>query len=420
MKLIALSLFFSFSISSLLSGQQLQEVYQKCMQAQESGDYAMFLESALLLDQIRPNHPNVTRLIIRAYLLNNRHEDASQYLIKLLKMDATLDLNSDSLWQMIPEELFAKIKIEKSLLNQLVNNSVLSFQLEDNTLHPESVIKLNASNFLVSSVRKRKILLYNTKTKVATDWITGIDFFAVLGMALAEDRKSLWVVSSAMPEMIGYTKELEFKSRIFQIDLNSKGVIKEFNLDDCVAGDITIGANETVYLTDSKNPRILRFDPSSNQLAVWLDLTDVAYSLQGITLTPDGERMFVADYIKGLLEIEVKTGKHFWLPHPFELLLKGIDGLYYHENSLLSVHNGVKPYQIVKYKLDTKHERILSSQVLERGSQFLNEPTLGFRVKNDFYYVANSPWQAYDKDFNFDERAATIPSIYQIDLKEVN
>ena len=419
MKHVSLFLFFILYVSNYLSGQSLQEVHQRCLQAQESGDQVVFLESALLLDELRPNHPTVTHLITRAYLLNNQPEDAVRFLSKLLKMDASLDLNSDSLWQLLPAKSMVQIKNEKELLNEQISKSALAFQLTDKTIHPESVIRLNENSFLISSVRNRKIILYNSNIQETSDWITGVDFFAVLGMALTENGKSLWVVTSAMPEMTGFTQEVEFKSRIFHIDVGSRKVISEFNLDDCVAGDIAIGPGETVYFTDSKQPRIFKYDPVSKQIKLWLDLSAAAYNLQGITLTPDGAHMFVADYIKGLLEIDVKTGKHFWLPHPFDLLLKGIDGLYYHENSLIAIHNGVKPYQIVKYKLDPQHARILGSQVLERGSPFLNEPTLGYRYKNDFYYVANSPWKAYDKEFNFDENAASAPGIYLIDLKKV-
>jgi len=84
------------------------------------------------------------------------------------------------------------------------------------------------------------------------------------------------------------------------------------------------------------------------------------------------------------------------------MLMKGIDGLYYYKNSLIAIHNGTKPYRIMQYFLNETGLNIESERVINRGGASLSEPTLGQVKDGYFYYLANSPWQAYDEEMNLD------------------
>jgi hypothetical protein len=48
--------------------------------------------------------------------------------------------------------------------------------------------------------------------------------------------------------------------------------------------------------------------------------------------------------------------------------------------------------------LNEKMDKIESFRVLERAHPAYGEPTLGTLLDHVFYYVANSPWSAYDAD----------------------
>ncbi|HND21799.1 MAG TPA: hypothetical protein PLB18_20695, partial [Acidobacteriota bacterium] len=48
--------------------------------------------------------------------------------------------------------------------------------------------------------------------------------------------------------------------------------------------------------------------------------------------------------------------------------------------------------------LDTKLSRIEKLSVIERGTQHLEDPTLGVIVNHSIYFIANSQWESFDKD----------------------
>ena len=67
---------------------------------------------------------------------------------------------------------------------------------------------------------------------------------------------------------------------------------------------------------------------------------------------------------------------------------------------MLAIHNGVKPYKVVQYFLDESGLFIDMERIINRGGESLGEPTLGQVKDGYFYYLANSPWAAYDANKN--------------------
>jgi len=118
-------------------------------------------------------------------------------------------------------------------------------------------------------------------------------------------------------------------------------------------------------------------------------------SPQGLDFTRDQQRLFVADYSKGVFVIELKTKKITSIASDFTLL--GIDGLYSYKDSLIAVQNGVNPQRIIKLTLNKDLSRFDRFETIEVNNPVFDEPTLGVLVKNDFYFVANSQWGAIDE-----------------------
>lgn len=79
--------------------------------------------------------------------------------------------------------------------------------------------------------------------------------------------------------------------------------------------------------------------------------------------------------------------------------LAGIDGLYFHDNTLLAVQNGSSPERVIAFHLDRSGKKVVSEEVIERATP-LGDPTHGVVVGNDFYYIADSGWSALDEHGN--------------------
>jgi hypothetical protein len=127
---------------------------------------------------------------------------------------------------------------------------------------------------------------------------------------------------------------------------------------------------------------------------------------------PDGKHIFVPDYLRGIGVLEIATGQVRWLSAGGRFALNGIDGLYFDRGRLIAVQNGTSPERVVAFTLDASLTRIESEAIIERSTGTLGDPTHGVVIDNDFYYIANSGWDAVDDRGNM--KAGAKPSVPRI------
>ena len=76
----------------------------------------------------------------------------------------------------------------------------------------------------------------------------------------------------------------------------------------------------------------------------------------------------------------------------------GIDGLYRHGNELIAIQNGARPHRVVALQLSENGVAISGSRLLASNLEQFDEPTLGVIRGGDFYFVANSHWNRFDRE----------------------
>lgn len=241
--------------------------------------------------------------------------------------------------------------------------------------------------------------------------------YSVFALKADHDQKYLWVVCSAIPEMNGFAKELDGKSEILKIEISSKKLIKRYTIEgNHVFGDIAVAKNNDVFISDSAEPIIYKIE--NDNLILWKDLRNKAFNLQGITFNKNESKLFIADYLKGICVVDIKSKKEHWLEFPNEVSKKGIDGLVYYKNSLIAIENGVVPIRIMRYKLNDSETKIIDFTILDNNREEFNEPALAALVHDKLYFFANSPWKFYDKNFQLDEGKFENPKLFELDLEK--
>ena len=78
-----------------------------------------------------------------------------------------------------------------------------------------------------------------------------------------------------------------------------------------VFGDLVLTKNDVVYISDSNKPILYKIENES--LTEWLNLEKEAFNLQGITLNDSEDKLFIADYLKGILTISLKDKSNKWM-----------------------------------------------------------------------------------------------------------
>ena len=332
-------------------------------------------------------------------------------------MNAKTAFEDDADFQSIKEtEAFKSLSAFKQKQLDVVATSQKVITLSEKALHPESVLYLSKTKtWLASSIRKRKIVSFDEKTGNCTDWLTAENGLAVFALKPDAKEEFLWVATSAIPEMENYSETLKGKAEILKVNIKTKNIVNRYSLEgNHVFGDIYVTKNNKVFISDSDKPIIYTIE--NDALAVWLSLEKTAFNLQGITMNREEDKLFVADYLKGIAVIKTADKEVNWLSFPKDATPKGIDGLVYAKNSLFAVQNGVSPIRITQLKLNSSHTEITDFKVVDNNRPEFDEPALLTLVKDKLYFFANSPWKAYDKNGVLDESKVTNPVLYFLKL----
>jgi len=374
---------------------------QRARKAYQEKDYAAFVENIKTALDLRPTHQTYMYYLAVGYALLGNKQESLAWLSKGADMGFVYPADKEKDFDSLRESDEFKAILKKIESNRApVNRSEVAFTMREKGLITEGLAYDPAKEtFYVSSVYRRKILSIDKSGAVRDFYTDHENLWSGMGMKVDAGRRHLWVASAAHPQMSNYKEEDKGKSCVLKLDLATGKLIKRYVLDNKPRehwlGDLAIDARGDVYATDSLSPSVYVIRREGDRIEPLIESEQFA-SLQGLALSPDEKRLFVADYSNGIFVIDLATKKVTGLaPAPASTLL-GIDGLYLHKGSLIAVQNGINPHRIVRARLNKSLDKIEKVEVLEANNPLFDEPTLGVLVGDIFYYVANSQWGAVD------------------------
>ena len=124
--------------------------------------------------------------------------------------------------------------------------------------------------------------------------------------------------------------------------------------------------------------------------------SDAFVNPQGLAFSADEKRLLMADYLKGIFSIEVKSKTVSLLSPAPKTTMLGFDGLYYHKGRLIGVQNGVRPARLVEMSLNAGGTEVGAFKVVEANNPVFDEPTLAALAGDTLFYIANSQWATID------------------------
>jgi sugar lactone lactonase YvrE len=408
------------ALNSLVAfAQEQQIIYNQSIKAYENKDYKSFLKYTQKLDSIRPFHPTYTYNLASAYALNNKADKAVATLKKMVLMNNTVAFETDSDFTYIKDtEGFKSVLALKEAQNKLIETSKQVVILSEKELHPEGLVYLPKSKtWLASSIRKRKIVSFDIKTGQCTDWFKNDNTLAVLALKPDAKEKYLWVATAAFAEMENYDRKLEGKAAILKIDIQTKQMVKTFAVDgNHIFGDLIVAKNGVVYVSDSDKPIVYKIE--NDVMSEFVSFESDGFNLQGLAFNDKQNKLFIADYLKGIAILDRLTKTKTWLSFPNDSSAKGIDGLVFYNNTLITIQNGVKPIRITQFQLNEQQNQIIGFKILDNTRPEFNEPALATSVEDKLYFFANSPWNAYDKNKVLDADKFNNPKLYSCKLSD--
>ena len=374
--------------------------YQIAVKAYEAHDYPAFLQHAKRAQELRPSHGGVTYALASAYALTGDDAKAVETLRRFAALGYFADIAADSDLARLRElPAFAEVGRHLESNRKPVVRSTVAFTLAERDLLTEGIAYDPRSKaFFVGSVHHRKIVRISSDGRQADFVAPGADsLWAPLGMKVDPKRGVLWVASAGVPQMEGFAPGDVGRSGLFRFDAATGRLTGRFIIGDKAQhalGDLTIASNGDVYSSDSRAPLVWRVRAGVDTLERFLE-SPLLLSAQGLALTPDERSLYLADYSRGILKIDLATKNVILLPASATVLTLGIDGLYLAGGRLIGIQNGVEPHRVVRLTLNSRGDSLVGVEVLERLHPRYSEPTLGVVVGNDLYYIANSQWERF-------------------------
>lgn len=382
--------------------------YQRAVRAYHAHDLPGFLTFAREAQRLRPDHGGVTYALASACALSGDTAGAFAMLRRFAALGYTADVTADSdLASLRSVPSFDAIRRSLARNAEPLMRSQAAFTLPERDLLTEGIAYDPAGGaFLVGSVRQRKVLRVDRSGRVREFIASGRDgLWAPLGMRADSAHGILWVASTAVPQMVGFDSADAGRAGVFAFDLATGALRGRYLVPPDGAphalGDLTVSRSGDVYASDSRAPVLYRLRTGADSLERFLE-SPLLLSAQGIALAPDERTLFVADYARGLLSVDLSSGEIHLVPAADGVLTLGIDGLYTLGQDLVAIQNGVTPYRVVRLRLDGAGRRVVAGDVLERARPDYAEPTLGVLVDRALYYVANSQWERFREDGTID------------------
>ena len=414
-----------------------KELSHSAKLSHDAKDYPAYRAQVGRLYDLLSGHPDTLFGMAKAEALLGHPAAALEWLDAYAAMGLVRDLSDQpDLASLRKADGFAAVLTRLEANKRPRSHSVRAFTLPDPDLLTEDIAyDPGTGRFFVSSIREAKIVAIGKDGGAARDFVpAGRDaIWGVLALAVDARRGVLWATTAAMPETRGYRAEQQGHSAVLRYDLATGKLQKRYDLPlpptmrpapkgsaagyvpvpaeerSRVLGDMTVAANGDVFVSEAVTGAVYTIGRARDELDV-LVAPGIFVSPQTPAVTPDGRRLLVADYVRGIGIVDLATRAVTWVTHPREVAVNGIDGLYLSGDSLLAVQNGTQPNRVIHLFLDPTLTRVLRWELLDSNSPGLGAPTHGTLVGRDFFYLANSGWDQLADDGSVKPGAALTPA----------
>ena len=367
--------------------------------AYQAGDFAAMRIAASKALDARPGFPGALFNRALAEVLDEDADAALDTLHALL--DRHVDFGVDGMPEFEPlkehpgwDEYVAEV----GGLYTPQGEAAVAYTYDDGNFVPEGIAVGQDGELYLGSIRHGAIVRIKDDVDVLSQ---ANGHWSVFGMR-PDGGGGLWFASASVPQYAGSDAE-PGRTGLFHINLSSGEVDVRALLPEgeqaMVLGDLVIADKDTIYTTESLTGAVLRYSISANEFRE-VATAGAMRSAQGLVLDAGGEHLYVADYVGGLFRIALADNTLERVTSPDSISLYGIDGLYRHGDELIAIQNGIRPHRVMALELSADGLSVTAGRVLAMNLPEFDEPTLGTVLDGDFYFVANSHWNRFDRDGN--------------------
>ncbi|MGH9867925.1 MAG: tetratricopeptide repeat protein [Candidatus Polarisedimenticolia bacterium] len=377
--------------------------FKQGMEAYQRKDYEASRESFARALELSPGHLRIVYNLAAASALAGKTDDALGLLERIASMKLWYDLEADGDFASLKDKpRFLAVVQSMASTRKPAGGGEVAFRLGAADFIPEGIAHdPQTGDFFVGSVRQRAISRVSARGEEAPFVTQGRDgIWSVLGLAVDAPRRTLWACSTALPNMMGSAAKEPSRGAVFAFDLKDGSLRARQDVAGGAEGhecnDLTVSSAGDVYLSDSRKGSIVKI-AAGRTPEVFLPEGTLG-SPQGLALAPDGARLYVADYARGIHRVDLPSRTVTLLGVPDDVTTRGVDGLIFKDGALLAIQNGVNPHRVTRFVLDPDGSRIVRQEILGMSHPLYDEPTLGVLAGGALHYIANSQWGKFSQD----------------------
>jgi len=368
----------------------------------QSGDSQRLEWTLLRLIALRPDNGDLKLSLATTYALRGDSSKTYDLLLKVQKEGFGYDLSNNPNFAKV-----AETKVWKYIVDGLKQNMApfgkgkVAFSLpRGDHLYESLAFDPKRKQFLVGSVRDGTVSLVGKDGKlqdfIKPDAANGL--WSVYALAADPDSDTLYVASNASVYFKGFTQADFGKAGVFKFSLSTGKPTGKYLLapdsQPRTLSSIAAGKGGLLFAADGVRNQIYRLD--RGELKLMIENPKLT-SVRGLALSGDGKTLYFADYSLGVFGVDLAAGTGFDFGYDTgRLVLPGIDGLYWYDNTLVVIQNGMTPHRIMRLTLSDDGRKIVKAMPLDAANPAFALPTYGAIDDDGLYFVANSQKNQYD------------------------
>ena len=264
-----------------------------------------------------------------------------------------------------------------------VHHAQVAFTVPQTDLFPEGLAVDAAKRlFYMGSMHHKKIVKFALGGEVADFVPEGVyGLMPVGGVHVESGDHSVWCATDAGTRHRSEIVHFDAQGKLLERYDAPEGAGHDFN-------DLVLRDTREIYATDTEGNRVYRFDRAARRFTE-LKLARPMSQPNGITLSGDGDVLYVVDDL-GVTRVDLRTNEARDVTPAAHDSMGGVDGLYWHKGSLVGIQYGTGANRVMQWKLSADGRRVVSSEVLERGTEMVKNPTTGAILDDRLYFMANT------------------------------
>lgn len=391
------------------ASQMLQSLLARMNHAYSSSDWTSYRSESLELARFLNGSPDAMLEVAKADARTGDSRAAMRQLRTIARMgvsQAKIGTVPDlSALRSRPE--FQQIVREMSASAEPIAHSRRAVAIPDAGLLPEDVAyDPSAGEFLLTSVREARIVAISTNGRMST-FARAPDGWPMLAIRIDARHRLLWATEVALTGFRSISRHEWGRSVILEFDLSTARLLRRIaGPRGSQLGDMTLSPAGNLLVCDSNNGGLYLVRPGDSRL-VRVPTSEFVSPMTPVFVAAD--RVFVADYVRGIALLDLSTDRVKWLSTENRYALAGTDGLYWYQNRLIAIQNGLAPERIVTFTLNRARTRIAAEHIVESGTPDL-DPSHGIIVAGSLYFIANSGWNELTGDGSVRRGAILTPA----------